>query len=80
MHEYKVGDRVYWHTGSYCSEQGQRDKSWWPIDKIGIIVEFRNHKVLLEFEDKTRNWAGEFEIGKKSRFPNSPILLTIHDD
>jgi hypothetical protein len=55
--EYKVGDRIVWHTGFYGAEQGQRTDSWWPEDKAGKVVQIKKDRVLIELKDHAREWA-----------------------
>lgn len=53
-----VGDRVIFHTGFMGGEQGSPHPTWWPEDKYGVVVQLGQGRVLLEFRDKSREWAG----------------------
>jgi hypothetical protein len=65
---FNVGDRVVWHTGFYGAEQGQRDPTWWPNDKHGVVIETKRGDYLIEFQDGTRDLASPSELESESGF------------
>jgi hypothetical protein len=60
-----VEQRIVYHTGFYAHEQGQRDRTWWPNDKHGVVVEVREMDCLIEFPDKTREWAPKEKLSQE---------------
>ena len=60
--EFKIGDRVVWHTTIEYGEQGQRYPSTWAMDKMGKVVKLRKNEVLIQFRDGGRTWAEKFEV------------------
>ena len=50
------------NTGMWASEQGQRDKSWWPEKRKCSIVRVQKTKVLIEYQDGSRVWANNCDL------------------
>ena len=60
--EFKIGDRVVWHTSFKAGEQGQRYPSTWAMDKMGKVIKLRKNEVLIEFRNGERTWASKDEV------------------